>query len=216
MEAAGLFTKKMWEHIQSVYMEIINCRFVRGLAEGTLSMKCFAHYLSQDILYLIDDTRALAVMAARSENPDEIRFFLQLARDGLDIEHNLHDDFLNYFNISEATEKSPAFKAYADFLLDNAFNSDYSVAVAALLPCFWVYYETGRYILKNSVNNNPYKKWIDTYSDTEYQQYTKHFIEITENLGQKSSPGIQEKMIRTFTEGAKHELKVFEEAAGKL
>ncbi|ODS39227.1 MAG: hypothetical protein A7315_11395 [Candidatus Altiarchaeales archaeon WOR_SM1_79] len=213
MEGVGPFTRKLWMTAQPVYEQIINCAYIKRLADGTLPHKWFAHYLSQDVLYIIDDSKALAVTAARAPNPDEMYFFLQLAKDGLDIERALHKEFIQLFNIPKAIEKSPAFNAYTDFLINNAFNSPYPVAVAALLPCFWIYYKTGEYVLNNTVNNNPYRKWIDTYSGDEYKQYTKRFIYITENLGQKASPIIREQMENAFIEGTKHELRVLEEAS---
>ena len=212
---AGPFTRELWRAVQPVFEQIINGVFVKRLMDGTLPHRCFAHYLSQDILYIIDDSRALAVTAARAPDPDELYFFLQLAKDGLDIERDLHDDFLELYALPEAKEKSPAFGAYAAFLLEHAFNSPYPVSAAALLPCFWVYYNTGACILNNTMDNNPYQKWIDTYSGTEYLGYTRRFIQIIENLGQKAEPGIRKKMTGVFTEGTRYELMVFEEAAGQ-
>jgi len=130
-----------------------------------------------------------------------------------EIERALHDDFLQHYTICQAAEKSPAFSAYTDFLIDHVFNSPYPVAAASLLPCFWVYYKTGEYILKNTVNNNPYRKCIDTYSRDEYWKYTRRFIHIEENLEQKVAPFIREQMADAFTKDARHELRVLEEAA---
>lgn len=213
MKAIGSFTQNLWNTIKPIYEQIINCLYVRQLMDGTLPHKWFAHYISQDVLYIIDDARALAVTGARAENPDEMYFFLQLAKDGLDIERALHDDFLQHYTIPQAAKKSPAFSAYTTFLIDHAFNSPYPVAAASLLPCFWVYYKTGEYIFKNTIRNNPFQKWINTYSGDEYRQYTQRYINITESLGQKAEPVIRELMVSAFTEGAKHELLVFEEAA---
>ena len=69
MEGVGLFTRKLWMTTQPVYKQIINCVYVKFLADGTLPHKWFAYYLSQDVLYIIDDSRALAVTAARAPNP---------------------------------------------------------------------------------------------------------------------------------------------------
>jgi len=212
MESAGQFTRQLWENIQPVYHKIIGCSYIKRLTDGTLPHEWFANYLSQDVLYIIDDSRALAVIAARAANPDEMYFFLQLAKDGLDIERALHDNYMRLFNIYEAKEKTPGFKAYADFLIDNAFNSSYPVAATSLLPCFWVYYKTGEHVFKNSVENNPYRKWIDTYSGGDYRLYTEKFIQIVENLGQKADSFTREQMAYSFAEGTKYELKVFEEA----
>jgi thiaminase (transcriptional activator TenA) len=211
----GPFTQDLWMAIQPVYKQILVCSFVRHLTDGTLPFKWLAHYISQDVLFIIDDSRALAATAARAEHPDEMYFLLQLAKDGLEMERALHNDFMQKLKISGAVAKSPAFKAYSDFLLDNAFNSAYPVSVAALLPCFWVYFNSGEQILANSIENNPYSTWIATYSSEEYRQYTQSFIRITENLAKRSEPGIREQMINAFTEGAKHELQVLEEASSQ-
>ncbi|MBN1416126.1 MAG: TenA family protein [Bacteroidales bacterium] len=213
MESAGPFTQKLWETVHTVYQQIIDCSYIKRLTDGTLPDRWFMHYLSQDVLYIIDDSRALAVTAARAENPEEMYFFLQLAKDGLDIERALQDTFILQFQIPKAAGKSPAFHAYADFLLNHAFHSPYPVAVSALLPCFWVYYKAGDFVLKNTIVNNPYQRWIDTYSGEEYRQYTERFIDITENLGQKADSDIRSQMLSVFTEGTRHELLVFEEAA---
>lgn len=209
------FTGKLWKTIQPVFEQITNCEFVKRLIDGTLPHNWFAHYLSQDALYIIDDSKALAFTAAKAENPDEMYFFLKLAKDGLDIERELHKNFIQKLKIPVAKEKSPAFKAYTDFLLDHAYHSSYPVAVSALLPCFWVYYKVGDHIFKNAFSDNPYKKWIDTYSGEEYSNYTEKFIQITERHGQKADSFIQEQMELVFIEGTKHELRVFEEAAEK-
>ena len=212
MESAGPFTRELWQTAEPVCQQILQCSYVQGLKDGTLPRGWFAHYLSQDALYLIEDSRALAATASRSINPDELYFLLQLAKDGLDIERALQDDFIRKYALPVAHTQSPAFKAYTTFLLDRAFNAPYPVALAALLPCFWVYYEVGVYICKHAVADNPYQPWIDTYSGTAYLEYTQQFIQITEKIGKGASAEIKRQMTDAFLEGTHHELSVFEEA----
>jgi len=215
MNAAGPFTYKLWFAIQPVFRQIINCSFVQSLTKGTLPRACFKHYLAQDILYIIDDARALALTAARAEDTDDMYFLLQLAKDGLDIERALQTDMVKHFKIEVVTQKSPAFKAYTDFLLNHACHSPYPVALASLLPCFWVYHNTGKHIKKNTVPNNPYQKWLNTYSDDIYNQYVSRFIQLTEKEGQKAHNALQEQMISAFIEGTVNEFRVFEEATAQ-
>ncbi len=214
IQAAGPFTHRLWMTVQPVYDQILNCSYVKRLADGTLPHSWFVHYISQDALYLTDDSRALSAAAARAPDPEEMYFLLQLAKDGLDIERALQDDFIKHFAIQEPHERSPAFKAYATFLLDHAFHSPFPVAIAALLPCFWVYYNIGETILNNTVIDNAYQKWIETYSGAAYKEYTHRFIQMTEKHGQNARSGISKQMIKAFAEGTKHELRVLKEAAG--
>ncbi|MEA1887657.1 MAG: TenA family protein [Bacteroidota bacterium] len=213
MKPAGPFTRKLWMTVHPLYEQIINCKYVIRLADGTLPREWFSHYVSQDVLYVIDDARALAVTAARAQDPDEFYFLLKLAKDGLDIERTLQQYFIDLYKIPEAKVKSPAFAAYTSFLLDHAFNSSYPVSVSALLPCFWIYYQIGEHILDKTVADNPYQKWIDTYSGSEFRDYILLLIHLTEKLGQQASTETREQMINAFKESTKYELLLFEEAS---
>src|SRR3989304_4338767 len=49
--------------------------FLRELAAGTLALEKFRFFLEQDIFYLVDYVRCLAMGAAKSENETELRYF---------------------------------------------------------------------------------------------------------------------------------------------
>lgn len=212
MKPAGEFTKEIWHNISDIYNDIINSKFVTGLASGTLAEESFKHYLSQDILYIQRDTIALDLISKRSDNKHEKDFFLRMSKDCMEIENILHDEFLDYFNVNAAKEQSPAFSAYSDFLLENVTNAEYPVAVAALLPCFWVYGKVGFHILKIQSPNNKYQKFIDTYSGDEYIDFTRQFINITESHGKCSNNSLKQEIVNAFITSTKHELSVFEES----
>jgi len=212
MQAKGPFTRQLWQAIEGIYSEAIDHQFVLGLANGDLLKSYFAHYLSQDVLYIKDDNRALTLVSERAINSEQKEFFKSLAEDGLAIEKALHDEFLEHFKIEEAQEKSPVIKAYTDFLLSHVEHSEYSIAVAALLPCFWLYNKVGAEIIKKSKPNNPYQKWIDTYQGDEYEDFTSQFIQILEDLAEKANATTLEKMKEAFVESARFELAFFEEA----
>lgn len=210
MRAVGPFTQQLWDAALPAFKEIVSCRFVSELAAGTLSRDCFAHYLSQDILYLKKDADALGIVATKSRREEDAVFFKQLEQDGLEVEFVLRDEYLSHFNLQEAKEQSPAFADYSIFLLNHANNSPYEVACAALLPCFWIYGAVADTIVDRNVANNPYQKFIDTYAGDEYEQYTIRFLEIVEENSVNSD--LKEEIIQVFVEACKHELAVFEES----
>lgn len=215
MIAAGDFIKEMWENTEETYRSIINSEFVTGLASGKLAEESFKHYLSQDIIYIKNDAIALEELSKRATNANEKDFFIRMSKDCIEIENILHGEFLNYFNAQKAKEQSPAFLKYSDFLLNQVNNAPYPVAVAALLPCFWVYGKVGQHILNIQSPNNKYQKFIDTYAGDEYNEYTSEFIDITELQGKNADNLIQKEMINAFKIGSYHEFSVFEEAALK-
>ena len=60
---------------------------------------------------------------------------------------------------------SPDCLGYTSFLLATAYHEPWEVLMAALLPCFWIYWDVGNAIAREAAADNPYRAWIDTYSD---------------------------------------------------
>lgn len=212
MNAEGEFTSQLWGSIQAVYRDLINHSFINKLAKGTLPLPCFAHYLTQDILYLSDDSKALENLAKKANKPAEQAFFMSLANDGIAIEEELHSHFLNFFNLEEAKIKSPVIEEYTHFLIEHSEKSTYPIAAAALLPCFWVYNSVGKHILAQAVENNAYYKWIDTYKGTEYDAYTKSFVQIVERLALTADENEKKQMQEAFAQATLFEFDFLEES----
>lgn len=212
MQAKGPFTRELWQAVETIFSEIIDHPFVFGLANGKLPKNSFAHYLSQDVLYIKDDNQALMNVSERAPEKQQKQFFKTLAEDGLAIEKALHDEFLKHFEVQEAQVKSPVINDYTSFLLKHSTQSEYAIAVAALLPCFWVYNKVGLEVVKMAKDPNPFQKWIDTYQGVEYDNFTSQFIKITEDLAQNASKATQEEMMVAFIESTRFELAFFEEA----
>jgi len=212
MKAKGPFTQDLWQSVEPIFEKIIEHDFVVQLAKGTLDRKSFSHYLSQDVLYLKDDNRALELVSEKAKEPQEIAFFETLAEDGLAIERALHNEFLSYFRVEQAKEKSPVISEYTSFLLNHARHSGYEIAITALLPCFWVYNKVGLEIIRIAQTNNPYQKWIDTYQGAEYEEFTNKFIKIVEKQAGQADKDVRIAMREAFVEATYFELAFFEEA----
>jgi len=216
MKAEGKFTESLWCSIETIYTDLIKHPFVNQLAKGTLPHQCFAHYLSQDILYIRDDSKALENISKKATESAEQAFFRSLASDGIAIEQELHNYFLKSFNVLEAKTKSPAIEEYTRFLIEHSEKSTYHIAAAALLPCFWVYNKVGEHIFTHAQENNVYQKWIDTYQGGEYEDYTKKFIQIVERLANNSNDNEKKLMQEAFSHSTMFELNFFEESISNI
>ncbi|SHE72421.1 thiaminase /4-amino-5-aminomethyl-2-methylpyrimidine deaminase [Mariniphaga anaerophila] len=211
--AQGKFTQELWKATVPVFQQIINSRFITELAGATLPLKCFAHYLSQDVLYLRQDNEALKLLSQRAPNETEKDFFRQLAIDGIAVEQAMQNEYLVHFNIREAEKQSPVFDGYGRFVLASAQHSPYPVALAALLPCFWLYGEVGQHVIKHQTPDNPYQMFIDTYAGDTYDNVTVRFIQLIEKYGQQESASVKQDMKEAFLKSSEYEFMVFEEAA---
>ncbi|PWE00231.1 TenA family protein [Marinilabilia rubra] len=209
---AGPFTAQLWNENEALIERIFNHPFCRGLSNGSLPVESFKHYLQQDALYIEQDARAFAITAGKSKTRESFSFFLHMAKDGLEIERALHQNLMPAFKIEPAKKMSKACCNYTSFLLNTALNESSAISAAALLPCFWVYRETGLNIRQSSIINNPYQPWLDTYADDVYGEYVSKFINILECEMAGTNKTERQEMLRVFGHSIAYELDFFDEA----
>ena len=155
---------------------IRNSPFVRQLAEGSLPLKCFTHYLSCDAVYLRYYAEALSLSARFLDSAgciSDARLLRSFASDGLDAELQMQDEFLSCGGIGSGAGdgrhcgRSSAFVRYGEHLLSAAEHS-LEAGLAAVLPCFTVYRDTGLFIASRATADNPYRSWISTYESRDF------------------------------------------------
>ncbi len=194
-----------WGDTESIYKSIIQHPFNVELAEGALDEDKFRFYVSQDAIYIGEYSRALAGLATKAPDYDLLLEFVAFAKEGLEIERELHSYFMKAFDVKKAGQTAIATEAYANFLLSSVAYKSYEEALAALLPCFWLYNKVAVYIHQNASENNKYQKWIDTYSGAEFDKTTERLKEITENLAQGSTRKTVELMKQQFLRSSLYE-----------
>ena len=68
------------------------------------------------------------------------------------MERALHESFFREFGLSEeavrATPLAPTNLAYTSYLTAVAYAGPIHETVAALLPCYWIYWEVGKTLLE--------------------------------------------------------------------
>ena len=210
------FAQEAWQRIAPLYGAILDLPFNRELAAGTLSRERFTFYLLQDAHYLTYFARALAVTAARAPDSDALIQFAGSAREAVVVERALHEGFFRQYDISAAeaaaAEPSPACAHYTHYLLATAYNAPYEVSVAALLPCFWIYWEVGKHLHETAAANNPYQAWIDTYADEAFAEGVKKVIVIGDQMAEAASPTVRDQMFRAFTRASQLEWMFWDSA----
>jgi thiaminase/transcriptional activator TenA len=192
------FTKTLWDRIAEIYEAIINHPFNRELAQGTLPEEKFKFYIKQDALYLVDFSRALAIAGSKALLPQRILHFLDFAKDGLIVERALHDEYFRRFDVTLDVDQAPGCFVYTNYLIATASHRSFDEAVAALLPCFWIYRAVGMHIVKRSVPDNPYQLWIDTYAGEEFGAAVERAIEITEEVASGATEEGRKGMTEAF------------------
>ena len=211
-----LFSQVVWQRNSELYQQILNLPFNQELAQGTLNRDAFSHYVIQDAHYLLAYGRALAVCAAKAFDADDVIQFSEGAKIAIVVERSLHNDFMQGFNISkEEFENTPLTLAchhYTSFLTATAWSESYPVVLASLLPCFWIYAEVGKAIVNQSVPNNPYQAWIDTYSGEEFNTAVNNVIRTIDKVAATCDADTLSKMHKAYTDAAKLEWMFWDSA----
>ncbi len=186
------FTDGLWAEIGPLYQAILDLPFNRELAAGTLSRERFVFYMIQDAHYLGQFARALALVAAKAPTPDAQIKFAKSAHDAIVVERALHEGFFAAFGVDEAswraTPPSPTCALYNRTLLSTTALDPFAVGLAAVLPCFQIYWEVGRHLLDVAARPNPYQRWIDTYADEDFGRSVAEVLSFTDAAHEAASP----------------------------
>ena len=236
------WSEKAWEAITPVYNEIIALPFIKELMDGTLDKQKFAFYIQQDALYLLDYGRVLTGLATRLAKTEHIEAFIGFAGDCLFVEKMMHEMFraeldFNCFDkvasdadraaldvdnamaVENATcdtrremKVSPTCLLYTSYLYSQ-FNAPVEVMAAAVLPCFWIYMEVGKFIFNNgNKDNNPFQAWIDTYVGEEFEKSVEKAVRICDELAEKCTEDQKNAMTDAFVTCSKMEWMFWESA----
>jgi thiaminase/transcriptional activator TenA len=188
------FTAELWDAAAPVYDAILRLPFNVELAGGTLDRDRFRFYIFQDSLYLADFARALAVTGARLDAADDVLAYVRFAEGAIVVERALHESYFAEFGVPEGLEQSPACSFYTNFLLATASHRSVEEAVAALLPCFWIYREVGNAIHARAAADNPYRRWIDTYAGESFSASVDRAIASTDQVAARASAPARARM----------------------
>ncbi|MDR3230799.1 MAG: thiaminase II [Synergistaceae bacterium] len=172
------FSVQVFQAVQPILARILEHPFNRELANGTLSRERFCFYMQQDSLYLIHFARALAFAGSRALQEKRIEALLTASQNALVAERSLHEHYFAEFGVRCDMEENPACTGYTSFLLATVSLGSLGEALAALLPCFWIYREVGNHVARNATSPNPYAKWIKTYSDNDFSDGVDRFIDL--------------------------------------
>jgi thiaminase (transcriptional activator TenA) len=203
------FTAELWADIVPIYAAILRHPFLRGLTDGSLSREAFRYYVIQDAHYLRDFARALSIAAARAPREDWIIMLNEHSAGALRVERSLHETFFRDFGLSDkdvaAVPLAPTNLAYTSYLLAVAYGAPFHEALAALLPCYWIYWEVGKELERTGSRDALYTRWIATYASEEFGAVVRAVLEATDTLAPRLTEDDRATMRRHFVTTSRYE-----------
>jgi thiaminase/transcriptional activator TenA len=205
------WTGDAWRSIAPILSKIHEHPFVASLAAGTLPRETFFFYLGQDSLYLEDFAKVLTGLAEAAADPGDAALLRSFAGQAVEVELELHRSYLS--DLPKAAI-SPACELYASYLYKQLFLGPWAAALAAVLPCFWIYQDVGDHIVQASRHQagNPYQAWIDTYGGEEYAAAVQAAKDMADRAAGRADDDIRGQMTAAFVMASKMEWMFWDSA----
>jgi thiaminase/transcriptional activator TenA len=200
------FCDHAWQRTTELRAAIHGLKFNRELAAGTLDQARFQFYITQDALYLDQYARILVMAGARGPDGATLRLFGECALEAVAVEQVLHSQYMTQFGADPSdAEPSPDCLNYTSFLLAAAYHEPWEVLMAALLPCFWIYWDVGNAIAREAAADNKYRAWIDTYSDEAFGNAVRAVIAATDKAAEQTTDAVRDRMMTAFIRSSQYE-----------
>ncbi|WP_236950134.1 thiaminase II [Mycobacterium sp. MS1601] len=208
------WSAQLWREITPIFDAIVAHPFLTGLTDGSLEPDVFAHYVAQDVHYLRDYARTLALIGAKSPTLVDTAMFAKHAAGVVDDELALHASLLPELGLDPAdiaaTPVAPTTLAYTSYLLATTYDGSFADGLAAILPCYWIYLEVGRHLVKQGSPDPRFQRWIDTYAGDDFAAAVGEVLELTDRVGATLTPDAEVRARMHFTTTARYEWMFFD------
>ncbi|WJY29038.1 MULTISPECIES: thiaminase II [Sporosarcina] len=199
-----------------IWEESFNHPFIRKIADGTLPEEVFRHYVLQDSYYLKHFAKVHALAAVQAKDLRTTQAFAQHAEDTCGAEISLHEGFFDLLGITQKDldefEPAPTAYAYTSHLYRTAMNGDLADTLAALLPCYWLYYEIGERLKDAKPDHPVYDKWVATYGSEWFERATREQIDRMDGLADGLSETRRKELQAHFVKSSHYETQFWEMA----
>jgi thiaminase/transcriptional activator TenA len=191
--------------------------FLIELAAGTLPEEKFRFYLEQNLMYLPEYSRAIALGAAASRDDTELRAFAAALENIVTVEIPENEALLaGVIELGAADrggtlEMAPGTLAYTSYLNAAAFRGGPLDVMTVIMPCAWSYGEIARGLDLSSNEHPVYRKWVEFFASDEYDELIKKMKLELESFAE-DAPADERHLVELFKNGARLELGFWEMA----
>jgi thiaminase/transcriptional activator TenA len=185
--------------------------FVRGLADATLPPDAFRFYVEQNLQYLPEYARAMALGASRADDLATMRVFAADLANVVEVEIPQNRELLRRAIELGARDRggadgmAPATLAYTSFLVATAARGGTLEVLAAILPCTWSYGEIASRLVGDVVEHPVYSEWIRFFGSADYASIVETMRRDFEERAADADEPTQERLSSLFSAGVRLE-----------
>ncbi|MGD6992827.1 thiaminase II [Sutcliffiella horikoshii] len=210
------FSQLVREKANHIWEASFHHPFVKGIADGTLSLESFKYYVLQDAYYLSHFAKVQAYAGAKAFDLQTTARLAAHAQGTYEAELSLHENFSRRLGVTEAEKEAfqaaPTAHAYTSHMYRAVLTGGLGEVIAALLPCYWLYYEIGER-LKDCTPSEPiYQEWIAAYGGEWFKELVEEQINRLDELADKATEEEKARMLEYFTISSQYEYSFWEMA----
>jgi thiaminase/transcriptional activator TenA len=192
---------------------------VRAIGDGSLPHETFRGYFEQNVLYLMDYARAIALTLAKAPDHEAIstlgRFLGQIVH--AEIPANMR--FLERLGgdlaaLGGTGSMLPTNYAYTRHLLSVCAQGDCGEGLTALLPCQWSYGELARPLMEQTPEDPIYADWIGMFGNAEYEVIVAESTALLDRLTDAGDANRMASLAEIFERSTRFEVAFWDMAYG--
>jgi len=210
------FSQELRKEVDQIWKASFDHPFVKGIGEGTLPIECFRYYVMQDAYYLSHFAKVQALGAAKASDLHTTNRMAVHAQGTYEAEMELHKNFSNRLKITKEEQQNfkpaPTAYAYTSHLYRAAYNGGLGEIIAALLPCYWLYYEIGENLASSKPKEPIYQEWIAAYGGEWFKTLVDEQIERLDVLAATASQEERNRMKEHFIISSQYEFAFWDMA----
>jgi thiaminase/transcriptional activator TenA len=194
--------------------------FVRALADATLPPDAFRFYVEQNLQYLPEYARAMALGAGRAHDLGTMRVFAADLANVVEVEIPQNEELLRRAIELGARDRgggegmAPATLAYTSFLVATAARGRTLEVLAAILPCTWSYGEIASRLVDDVVEHPVYAEWIRFFGSADYARVVDTMRADFEERAAGADEATQERLSFLFSTSVRLERDFWDMAYG--
>jgi thiaminase/transcriptional activator TenA len=205
---------------EPTWSELAEHPFVRGLADGSLPPEHFRFYLEQNLYYLPEYGRVMALGVAKARDERELRLFAAALQQITEVEIPANQALLDRVcelgaeDRGGALEAAPGTDTYTSWLQSVAFAGGTPEILAAVLPCTWSYRDIARRLAPGAAHHPIYADWIAFFASDDYGLVVDRMRrDVDELIGAVDEPELAS-LAGIFRSGVRHERGFWDMAFG--
>lgn len=210
------FHEELRQQTEAIWQAIYAHPFVQGLGQGVLPPPAFEFFIRQDYLYLQNFARVLCLGGARADTLETLAMFTEHAATVVQVERSLHGQFASQFGLTvqelDTTPMAPTTQAYTRHLLTVAHTGSLGEIVAAVLPCYWIYWEVGQRLQQHLPADPMYAAWIQAYANPGFGAHVEQQLHLLDRLAPPASAQERQQMAAHFTQSCRYEFLFWDQA----